>query len=133
MEASEDIGINFHIIEDKSNLPVLFKIYLPFEKNKEIDVNVPLKLEKKYFGRLKDKFLTNLILNIDNVESRFLITLYYALNHITIIKSKKVGVSYEIINQISTDGKSSFIDKIELQGDNGKNIEVKNSDNIGNK
>ena len=133
MEASEEICIIFHVIEDKSNLPVLFKIYLLFEKDKEIDVNVPFKLEKKYFSELKDKFLTYMILNIDNVESRFLITLYYASNYITIIKSKKVGVSYEIINQISTDGKTSFIDKIELQGDNGKDIEVKNSDNIGNK
>ena len=133
METSEKICIIFHVIEDKSNLPVLFKIYLPFEKDKEIDVNAPLKLEEKYFSQLKDKFLTYLILNIDNVETRFLITLYYASNYITIIKSKKVGVLYEIINQISTDGKTSFIDKIELQGNDGKSIEVKNSDNIGNK
>ena len=133
MEVSEEICIIFHVIEDKSNLPVSFKIYLPFEKDKEIDINAPLKLEEKYFGELKDKFLTYLILNIDNVESKFLITLYYASNYITIIKSTKVGVSYEIINQITTDRKTSFIDKIELQGDNGKSIEVKISDNIGNK
>jgi len=133
MDTVEELCIIFHVIEDKSNLPVLFKIYLSFEKDKEIDFNVPIKLEEKYFDELKDKFLTYLILNIDNVETKFLITLYYASNYITVIKSKKVGVSYEIINQISTDGKTSFINKIELQGDNGKNIEVKNSDNIGNK
>ena len=53
MEASEEICIIFHVIEDKSNLPVLFKIYLLFEKDKEIDVNVPFKLEKKIFQRIK--------------------------------------------------------------------------------
>jgi len=30
------------------------------------------------------------------------------------MKSKKEGISYKIINQINTDGKTSFIDKIEL-------------------
>ena len=49
MEASEEICIIFHVIEDKSNLPVLFKIYLLFEKHKEIDVKVPLKIRRKIF------------------------------------------------------------------------------------
>jgi len=58
--------------------------------------------------------LTYLILNIDIFETRCLITLYYASNYITNMKSKKEGISYKIINQINTDGKTSFIDKIEL-------------------
>ena len=92
-----------------------------------------MKLREEYFSKLKDKLFTYIILNIDNVEAKFLITLYYAANHITIIKSKRIGVSYEIINQIFCDGKSSFIEKIVFDDSNGKKMEVKNFDNIWNK
>jgi hypothetical protein len=133
MENSEEICVIFHIIEDESNKPTLFNVYLAFDKTNAIDVNAPLKLRDEYFPKLKDKLFTYIILNIDNVDAKFLITLYYAANHITIIKSKRIGVSYEIINQIFCDGKSSFIEKIVFDDSNGKKMEVKNFDNIGNK
>ena len=96
----------FHIIEIGNNPIQSFNIMFEFDKQtKNIEINKPYEINEKYFPKLKDKFMTHIILNIDEQKVKFLITLYYGINHLTIIKSKIKGTCYEIINQIDCNDK----------------------------
>ena len=123
----------FHIKEGKdlsSTCP--FTIRFEFEPEKTIAFNEPFQLKDKLFTKKKDKISTNILITIGEIKMTFLINLYYAENHITIFKSKKIGVSYEIINQISYYGDSKPLEQISFKDADDDNIIVKDYDNIGN-
>ena len=106
----------FHIKEGKdlsSTCP--FTIRFEFEPEKTIAFNEPFQLKDKLFTKKKDKISTNILITIGEIKITFLINLYYAENHITIFKSKKIGVSYEIINQISYYGDSKPLYQISFK------------------
>ena len=107
----------FHIIEIRDNPIQSFNIMFEFDKQaKNIEINKPYEINEIYFPKLKDKFMTHIILNIDEQKMKFLITLYYGINHLTIIKNKIKGTCYEIINQISSnDKKEQLLDKINFE------------------
>ena len=77
--------------------------------------------------------MTYIFLIIGGIKIKFLITLYYDENHITIFKSKKIGVCFEVINQISYDSDKFPLEEICFKDGNDDNILVKDYDNIGNK
>jgi hypothetical protein len=45
----------------------------------------------------KDEFKTNIFLTTENNKIKFLITLYYGENHISIFKSNNIGGCFEVI------------------------------------
>ena len=123
-------SVLFHIINDP-NYPVKnFYVTFEFARNKKIDLNQRFIIEKKYFSKLKDKFKTNICLNIDNKKYKFLITLYYEENHMTIFKSLNIGICCEIIHIFS---EQTGIPLNNIQFNSGKNIfSVLHYDTIGN-
>ena len=124
----------FHIKEVKGLDPTcLFSVKFEFDKKEITDLNNIYKLKREYFPKMKDKMRTYIYLNIGEIKMKFLITLYYDENHITIIKSKKIGVTYEIINQISYDEDKFPLEQIYFKDNDNNDIIVKDSDNIGNK
>ena len=134
MEVSAKPCVIFHLKVLKDfNTTCSFSGYFEFEPKKEIDFKVPFKLEDKYFSKIKDKLMTYIFLIIGDIKIKFLITLYYDENHITIFKSKKIGVCFEVINQISYDSDKFPLEEISFKDENDDNILVKDYDNIGNK
>ena len=114
-------SIIFHIVDDKNHIVKRFGIKLEFLGKEEIDLNNKLIISDKYFTKIKDKFKTNIILNADKNKFKFVITLYYGENHITIFKSLNVGICYEIIQIYS---KSLGIPLEKIYFDTGKNNEI---------
>ena len=90
-------SIVFHIIDDKEGKIECFSIELQFLGKSKINLNEKLIIDQKYFPKSKDKFSTKIILNVNKKSYQFIITLYYEENHITIFKSLKIGIAYEII------------------------------------
>ena len=103
--------IIFHLIEDKSNIPKIFDIKLGLEKYKKINTNEQYLIDNKIFEKFKNKIKTNIIININGNNHKFIITLYNCENHITIFKSSIVGICCEII-QIYSDKIEIPLDKI---------------------
>ena len=97
MSSNINPSIIFHIINDKNCRIKFFGVKLEFLGKKKINLNEQLIIDEKNFPKSKDKFKTKIILNIENKSYKFIITLYYDENHITIFKSFKVGFAYEII------------------------------------
>ena len=58
---------------------------------------------------------------MDNSTHKFTITLYYSENHVTIYKSTKIGVTYEII-QIFDNNTIKPLDSVDFISDNNKVI-----------
>ena len=126
--------IIFHIIEEEiSSPPPSLDVYFTFDSERMVNTDSPFELYDKYFSVVKDQILTYIILNIDEIQIKFLITLYYAINHITIYKSKNIGVLYEIIQQLSYEGKTQEIEDISFDDYKNNKIKITNSDDIGNK
>ena len=98
-----------------------------FCDTKIIDLKKAFLIDDKYFCKLKDKFKTHIIITTDNHYIKFIITLYYGENHITIFKSNTIGICLEIINMIFYSF-GNFLDKIDFE--NG--ISVVDYDIIGN-
>jgi hypothetical protein len=82
---------------DKNSNIKYFNVELEFYGNEAINLNKRFIIDDRFFSKIKDKFKTNIILNVDNNQFKFVITLYYGENHITIFKSQNIGVCYEII------------------------------------
>ena len=134
MEVSAKPCVVFHLKLLKDfDTTCPFSAYFEFEPKKVIDFKVPFKLEDKYFSKIKDKFMTYIYLNIGDIKIKFLITLYYDENHMTIFKSKKIGVCFEVINQISYDEDKFPLEEISFKDGSEDNIPVKDYDNIGNR
>ena len=134
MEVSAKPCVIFHLkLLRDFNTTCPFSAYFEFAPKKEIDFKVPFILEDKYFSKIKDKFMTYIFLNIGDIKIKFLVTLYYDENHMTIFKSKKIGFCFEVINQISYDEDKFPLEEISFKDGNDSNILVKDYDNIGNK
>jgi len=134
MEVSAKPCVIFHLKLLKDFNPTSpFSAYFEFDPTKEIDFKVPFKLEDRYFSKIKDKFMTYIFLKFGDIKVKFLITLYYDENHMTIFKSKKIGVCFEVINQISYDSDKFPFEEISFKDGSEDNIVVKDYDNIGNK
>lgn len=58
-------SITFHIIDDILNKPNNFSLELGFYGYKKINLNQKFIIEEKYFPKSRDKFKTNIILNIE--------------------------------------------------------------------
>ena len=124
-------SIIFYIIDDNINCVKNFWIELDFLGNKKINLNEKLIIDEKYFPKSKDKFKTSIILNVDNKTYKFIITIYFDENHITIFKSSKIGVTYEII-QVFPNKSIIPLDKIDFIDVNNKLISAKHFDTINN-
>lgn len=134
MEDLEKAKIFFHLIEEeKVNPPLAFSVHFEFDKKRIINTDIPFEIEDKYFSKIKDKLLTFIILNIDDIQIKFLITLYYAINHITIFKTKRIGVLYEIIQIVAYDEETQLLNQITFDDCKKNKIKVENYDTIGNK
>ena len=70
-------------------------------KNEIIDLNKRFILPDKLFMELRDKIKTYIILYLDKNTCKFLITLYYGENHITILKSYNISACFKIIQTYS--------------------------------
>ena len=114
-------NITFHVIEDKKNLAKKLSVTFKFCKNKIIDLNKKFIIGDKYFSELKDKFKTFIILNLDEKSCKFLITLYYGENHITILKTRNLGACFEVI-QIYSKLIGSPLNKIDFDSGNNNSI-----------
>ena len=119
--------IIFHIVEDKISPTKSLGVKLGFCEKKLIDLKKAFLIDDKYFGKLKDKLKTHIIITTDNHYIEFLITLYYGVNHITIFKSNTIGICLEIINMIFNSS-GNFLNKFDFE--NG--LYVVDYDTIGN-
>ena len=127
-------SVIFHIKEIKELVSTCsFSIRFEFDKKEITNLNDIYNLKREYFPKKKDKITTYIYLTIDDIKMKFLIDLYYAENHITIIKSKNIGVAYEIINQISYEENNFPLGQICFKENDNNDIIVKDYDNIGNK
>ena len=124
-------SIAFHIVEDKIFPTKNFKVKFDLYPSKIIEMNKKFFIDKKYFGKLKDKIKTNIHIFTDKNEIKFLITLYYGENHITIYKSNNIGACFEII-QMYLDMKENRLNKIDFIDTKNNVISVVNYDTIGN-
>ena len=131
MNCDEQPSIIFQIINDENILLKTFYIELEFLSGDKINLNQKFIIETKFFPKAKDKFKTNLILHVDNSTHKFTITLYYSENHVTIYKSTKIGVTYEII-QIFDNNTIKPLDSVDFISDNNKVISANFFDVIGN-
>ena len=89
--------IVFHIVEDNLNPTKFLEIKLGFCSSEKIDLSKTFIINDKYFTKQKDKFKTNIFLTTENNKIKFLITLYYGENHISIFKSNNIGGCFEVI------------------------------------
>ena len=113
--------IIFHIVEDKVNPTNFLEVKFGFCFSEKIDLTKTFIINDKYFTKLKDKFKTNIFLTADNNKMKFIITLYYGENHISIFKSKNIGACFEIIQMFF----NSFINPLNsIKFANGNNDEV---------
>ena len=124
--------IIFHLIEDKKNNIKSFKVSFDFLNNIFIDLKKQFIIDDKYFTEIKDKMKTDIILNIDEKIFKFLITLYFGENHITIYKSRNLGVCLEVI-QIYSNLFGNPLNKIDFDYGNNNTISCVHFDTIGNK
>lgn len=130
---SKKCYIVFHVIEDKNNPVDSFYVQLEFMKGNNIDISKPFEIKYEYLKEYKYNFKTNLILNLGKTV-KFLVTLYFGENHITIFKSKIIGVCYEIIKQLDFDNKKEKqIDVITFKDYNNIQRKVSFYDSLGNK
>lgn len=128
-----------HIIKDKKYFSKIFKVNFSFLKNEAFDMSTPFNIKSQYFGVLKDKIRTKIVLELENIKIEFPIILYYGENHINIFISKNIGVCYEIINQLSYENKegnenkeNNEINEITFQYESHKYI-ISHFDTFGNK
>ena len=122
-------SIIFHIINDKNWRTKFFGVELEFLVKKKINLDEQLIIDEKNFPKSKDKFKTKIILNIDNKSYKFIITLYYDENHITIFKSFKVGVAYEIMHFFPNQNITP-LDRIDFISEDKQEISTVNFDTI---
>ena len=81
--------IIFHIFDDvKSNFKY-FSVELEFIGKRNIILNKKLIIDEKYFPKSKDRFKTNIYLNVNLKRYKFTITLYYDENHLSILSLQK--------------------------------------------
>ena len=88
-------------------------------------------IDEKNFPKSKDKFKTKIILNVERKSYKFIITLYYDENHITIFKSFKVGVTYEIIHVFSNQNMTP-LDRINFISEDKQEVSAAYFDTISN-
>ena len=124
--------IVFHVVDDKRCPTKFLDIKFDFCISKKIDLNKTFFISDKYFTKRKDKFKTNIILTTDQNKIKFIITIYYGENHITIFKSNNIGICYEII-QMFFNSLGNPLDKIAFAHGNNKEIFVTHYDSIENK
>ena len=123
--------IIFHIFDDvKSNLKY-FSVELEFIGKRNIILNKKLIIDEKYFPKSKDRFKTNIYLNVNHKRYKFTITLYYDENHVSILKSSKIGIAYEIINIFPMENMQP-LDKIDFISESNSKISADYFDIIGN-
>ena len=124
--------IIFHIFDDvKSNFKY-FSVELEFIGKRNIILNKKLIIDEKYFPKSKDRFKTNIYLNVNLKRYKFAITLYYDENHLSILKSSKIGIAYEIINIFPMENMQP-LDKIDFISENNCKISAAYFDTIGNR
>ena len=131
MSSNINPSIIFHIIEDIKKDLKNFSVELEFFGKAKIYLKKKFIIDEKNFQKSKDKFKTNIILNINGKSYKFVITLYFDENHISIFKSSKIGVTYEIVNvYLNPDMKP--LEKIYFIGEDNQEISAKYFDTIGN-
>ena len=124
--------IIFHIIESKFNIVNSMNVELEFLGDQIINTDTKIIIDDKYFTKNKDFFKTWITLNIDSKSNKFIITLYYGENHISIFKSSKQGVCYEII-QIIPNEKEKLINQINFYYNKNECLPLNNFDTFDNK
>ena len=123
--------IVFHVVDDKRCPTKFLDIKFDFCISKKIDLNKTFFISDKYFTKRKDRFKTNMSLTTDQKKIKFIITIYYGENHITIFKSNNIGICYEII-QMFFNSLGNPLDKIAFAHGNNKEIFVTHYDSIEN-
>ena len=123
--------ILFHIIEDKKYKVKNFSIELSFCGLRKINYKYKLIIDENIFPKSRDKFKTNIFLNVENKKFKFTITIYFGENHITIFKSLKNGVIFEII-QVYPDNNIYPLEKVDFTDENNRKISAFTFDTIGN-
>ena len=121
--------IIFHFFEDKVNIVKSFNVEILGNNN--FDINSKIFIDDKYFTKIKDKFKTYINLFINGKQYKFLITLYYGENHITIFKSSNIGVCYEIIN-IPTKETKELLNEITFNYSKKNVLKLNIFDSLGN-
>ena len=130
---NKNAKIIFHVIEDNKYPSKLLKVQFSFLKEKITNLNFPYLLKDQYFSKLKDKIKTKIFLFLEKIKIEFPLTLYYGENHITIFKSKKIGVCYEIIKQLSYENKNeNEIKEITFQYDKSNKFTISYFDTLDN-
>ena len=124
-------NIIFHLIEDIHMKPRNFSCELEFCGHKKINFH-ERPIGEKNFSKTKDKFKTKITLFIENKIYKSVISLYYGENHLTILRSARVGTTYEIINFFPKNSQMKPIDKIDFFIENNQKISAKYFDTIGN-
>ena len=124
--------IVFHVVDDKRCPTKLLDVKFDFCISGGVYLNKNFFISDKYFTKLKDKFKTNIILTTDQNKIKFIITLYYGENHITIFKSNNIGICYEII-QMFFNSLGNPLDKITFAQGNNNEIFITHYDSIENK
>ena len=122
-------SIIFFIIDDTNSCVKNFWIEFDFLKNEKINLFQKLILDEKIFPKSKDKFKTSIFLNVDNKVIKFIITLYFDENVITIFKSSKIGAAYEMI-QVFPNKKIIPLDHIDFISEDNRIIAAKYFDTI---
>ena len=86
-------------------------------------------IDEKNFPKSKTQILDKIILNIESKSYKFIITLYYDENHITIFKSFKVGVTYEIMHAFSNQNMTP-LDRIDFISEDKQEVSAAYFDTI---
>ena len=123
--------ITFHVIEGKKKIAKNLSVTFEYCKKQIIDHNKKFIIGDKYFSELKDKFKTFIILNLDEKSCKFLISLYYGENYITILKTRNLGACFEVI-QIYSKSIGIPLNKIDFDSGDNYSISVVHFDTINN-
>ena len=124
--------IIFHVVDEKIFPTKLLDVKFDFCISQKIDLNKTFFLGNKYFTKLKDRFKANIILTTDQNTIKFIITIYYGENHITIFRTNNIDICYEII-QMFFNSLGNPLNRIAFGHGNNNEIFVTHHDSIENK